>query len=105
MTYLNTILNNIIEMDKKARAVIREAENYRDELLIEMDSIKEKLIKAETEKTLKKIEQIKIELNNEAEVQSKEIIKSYSESLKEIDAKLSEMREKWADEIFERVLK
>jgi len=102
---LNYVLKSILDMDKNARAKKEDAENYRGEVYDKVESEKNEIIKAELEAARKKVELIGEGFKKGAEKKIQVITQKNDIIVTELYKKQEENNIRWANELYERVLK
>lgn len=101
---MNTILNSILDMDKKARKQAEEAEEAKKKAFDELSSLRTGLIAERIALAQKTVEEIRAREFGKAEKQFAELRQKNEAVFARLDTAYAENRDNWIEEIYKHVI-
>lgn len=100
----NSIIANILEIDKNAKDRLAEAENKRNVILAEAKAEEERIIGDKVKAADEKLRQLDEDERRRAEAKIESIKKSGEEEIARLDKVFGERHTMWEDKIFSAVI-
>lgn len=96
------IIRQLIEMDKKARAMVEDAQKQRRHAELELAQTKARLEKEIIERAQSRIEKIKTDTTNEAQARKQEIEAEGKRAMQQLAQTFEANHKAWEDALFAR---
>ncbi len=100
---MEEVIAKIIEIEERAREIVKDAENSKNSLDDELAKETERLRRDIAERAEKKNETLREYEDGEADKKIEQINAEASRVMEKLEAKFSENRDKWVKDIFDSV--
>lgn len=97
---MNTIVNQLLDVDKEARMILDEAQQYYDKTIDELEKEKRELTAKYEEKRLNRLESVRKAEEASTNAAALESQRRYAELTKSIEEFYAQNHERWETELF-----
>lgn len=101
---MNTVVNKLLDVDKQARQILDEAQQYYDRTISDIETEKQKITAEYENKAKSHYDEIGETEGDNIEDATKEIEEKYARLTKEMDETFESGHTRWEDELYNRCI-
>lgn len=101
---MNEIITKLNEIEEKAETILRDARMRKDELIVQLEQDKRKVDAKQDMMEKEAMQQLEERLTAEAKQKVAKLQEENRRASEAFDVKFSEKKERWAEEIMQRVI-